>query len=213
MSLPWTKYWAPSDDGRTLKAVDLRNIQDDINAYITVNPTSGTVLTTTDQTISGTKTFSTAPVFPAASIPGSALTGLTTLAAGAGVIPAANLPVASIGKYKVGNTTHDISVTGTQDVTGVGFDPLCVEILACVGNAKLASSGFSDGTTQGHIAVQDGALADTWIGGASYAIRLVVDNSNIAYGSVTLISDGFRITWTKDAAPTGTAAITYKCSK
>lgn len=66
MSLSWTKYWAPSDDGRTLKAADLRNIQDDIDAYITVNPESGTVLTTTDQTISGTKTFTTAPVVPAA---------------------------------------------------------------------------------------------------------------------------------------------------
>ena len=64
MSLAWTKYWAPSDDGRTLKAADLRNIQDDIDAYITVNPEAGTVLTTTDQTISGTKTFTTAPVVP-----------------------------------------------------------------------------------------------------------------------------------------------------
>ena len=64
MSLAWTKYWAPSDDGRTLKAADLRNIQDDIDAYITVNPESGTVLTTTDQTISGTKTFTTAPEGP-----------------------------------------------------------------------------------------------------------------------------------------------------
>jgi len=31
MAIVWTKYWGPSDDGRVLKGIDLRNIQDDIN--------------------------------------------------------------------------------------------------------------------------------------------------------------------------------------
>jgi hypothetical protein len=43
MSLPWTKYWVASDDGTTLRAVDLRNIQDDVS--------SG--LNTVDATIAG----------------------------------------------------------------------------------------------------------------------------------------------------------------
>lgn len=86
MALAWTKYWNPADDGRTLKAYDLRNIQDDIDAYITVNPTSGTVLTTTDQTISGTKTFTTAPVGPIGTVAqlagAQAFTGLMTMSGG-----------------------------------------------------------------------------------------------------------------------------------
>ena len=31
MSIVWTKYWGPADDGTVLKGIDLRNIQDDIN--------------------------------------------------------------------------------------------------------------------------------------------------------------------------------------
>ena len=86
MALAWTKYWNPADDGRTLKAVDLRNIQDDIDAYITVNPTSGTVLTTTDQTISGIKTFTALPIGPGGGMAqlntAQAFLGLTTLSGG-----------------------------------------------------------------------------------------------------------------------------------
>lgn len=32
MSLPWTKPWSVTDDGTTLRAVDLKNIQDDIDS-------------------------------------------------------------------------------------------------------------------------------------------------------------------------------------
>ena len=32
MAITWTKYWGPADDGTVLRGVDLRNIQDDIDA-------------------------------------------------------------------------------------------------------------------------------------------------------------------------------------
>lgn len=60
MSLPWTKRWAPGDDGTILKAVDLRNLQDDIDSYITTDPTAGVVTITGTQTITGSKTFTNA---------------------------------------------------------------------------------------------------------------------------------------------------------
>lgn len=60
MSLPWTKRWMPADDGTTLKAIDLRNLQDDIDSYITTDPTAGVVTITGTQTITGAKTFTNA---------------------------------------------------------------------------------------------------------------------------------------------------------
>lgn len=44
MAITWTKTWLPADDGTLLKAVDLRNIQDDINSVIVTAPISDTSL-------------------------------------------------------------------------------------------------------------------------------------------------------------------------
>jgi hypothetical protein len=60
MSLTWTKRWSPADDGTTLKGADLRNLQDDIDSYVTTNPTAGVVTITGTQTITGAKTFTNA---------------------------------------------------------------------------------------------------------------------------------------------------------
>jgi len=135
MSLPWTKRFSPSDDGTSLRGVDLRNIQDDIDSYITVNPSSGTVNTTGDQTISGVKTFSTAPVLPNGSvtnamldtidtagvISGASLTSLASIPASAGPIPAANLPFAGVSAWVTfdGKTGGVATVKASSNVTSV----------------------------------------------------------------------------------------------
>lgn len=114
--------------------------------------------------------------------------------------------------YKIGNFTRDISLTGTQAITGVGFRPRVIHFLACVGVTSAASIGFDDGLSPVSIINSNNAAANTWSATSSYSIQMNTPaGNNNARASVTSTgSDGFTLTWdTVTGTPTGTASIYY----
>ena len=117
------------------------------------------------------------------------------------------------GSVKVGTTTHDISVTGNQDVTGIGFQPICVDIISGINGQIMTSIGFSDGTNQGSSCTYYNSTDVKFVHAPSHAINLYTSDTAAAQGSITMLADGFRIGWTKSSTPTGTAQIYYKCTK
>lgn len=120
--------------------------------------------------------------------------------------PASGVAVGG-GLYKVGTTTRDVSTaSGPQAVTGVGFKPKLVLLVATIDSASKASVGFSDASGQRAIHAQNAA---TWANAAA-AVMIYTDGSNNATATVTsLDADGFTLTWVKNGSPTGTAGISY----
>jgi len=115
---------------------------------------------------------------------------------------------------KVGNFTRDISLTGTQAITGVGFSPKAIIFFASIAGTKAMSIGFVNtagaGTGRG-IADYGVQTADTYFP-FSYAIGKLYAGagSDGAYADLYSIeSDGFTMNWNKDGLPTGTVTIQY----
>jgi hypothetical protein len=116
-------------------------------------------------------------------------------------------------KIKVGQTSRaDLSVAGTQAITGIGFKPSYVSIYTTRNSDwKTGSFGMSDGTT-------DRAMynaSNTGLGAgafppANYVIFLDQDGSNDARALIqSFDSDGFTLNWTKGGSPTGAATIYF----
>jgi hypothetical protein len=114
-------------------------------------------------------------------------------------------------KKKMGTLTYDLSTaSGTTAVTGLGFEPSIIHIMAAVDNTTLKCSGYSDGTTNYVISDTHGTTAETHAPLTSFCIQLVVDGSNYVRGTIGSIThDGFTITWTKTGSPTGSAVVMY----
>ncbi len=140
-------------------------------------------------------------------VPGTAKIGSLAgvLFGTAGVVSA--LSVAN--RMKVGSTSHDISVTGTQAITGVGFQPGVVIILASVAASALVSIGIDNATTHLCVANAYSYIAGLWYP-QNFVIYLIVDGTTDARAIVSSMdADGFTLTWTKEASPTGTATVAY----
>ena len=113
-------------------------------------------------------------------------------------------------KVKVGVTTHDISVTGTQDVTGIGFTPTAVLLLGAVNGSSYMSIYVTDATTHGSVSDNYAVTAGQWIASTSLGLYFIVGAGTYAYATVTALASGqFTLTWTKNGSPTGTAGIYY----
>lgn len=113
---------------------------------------------------------------------------------------------------KIGTFTYDTATaSGNQAITGVGFKPSIIVVLANVGPTPETSIGFSDGTN--HLSLFNSTNiygANTWATAGASCISLFQSASISAIGSITTLgSDGFTIAWTKAGAKTGTATIIY----
>jgi hypothetical protein len=103
--------------------------------------------------------------------------------------------------------SYDISTaSGTQDITGFGFDPAFVIGFGGVSNVTITTLGASE------LGVNTACLSTRGTAGQSFItsslfMRFMVAASNAQDGAVSAISDGVRITWSKGGSPTGTAAI------
>lgn len=116
--------------------------------------------------------------------------------------------------FKVGSFTRDMTIaSGAQPVTGVGFKPKAIVFLAGRNATSDFSIGFSDGTA--NVGFYDltnlgGGFVDQYGDMATLAITIAQSASNIYQGAVASFdSDGFTISWIKNATPTGTAKIYY----
>lgn len=109
---------------------------------------------------------------------------------------------------KVVNTTYDLTTaSGTQDVTGFGFNPTSVAINFCVNAGGGGGVGYATAAAQGCSALSsDNGLV--WVRQSGNAI--IYTNAAVSAfqtGTVTFITDGIRITWGKTGSPTGTLGI------
>lgn len=111
---------------------------------------------------------------------------------------------------KIGTFTRDLTAAGgTQVISGVGFQPKAVILLA----SKTDGAGFSS------VGIDDETLHYAWTylnGFGSYSqsvLSIVVgaDVSNYQSGTVSAMgADGFTVTWAaKTGTPTGTGTIFY----
>lgn len=111
----------------------------------------------------------------------------------------------------VSSFTRDVSTaSGTQGVTGVGFMPSAVLLIAGYANQNSASIGIDNATFHGSIADRDPLTPTAWGIDATISINLITSLGNTYTGVVSSMdADGFTVTWTKTGTPTGTATILY----
>jgi|GEM_PF-2267918 len=112
--------------------------------------------------------------------------------------------------FKLGSFSFDISTTGSQAITGVGFLPKGILFFGGVqSSVKMSHIGATDGSASGMIADANGISSGTYetTGSPVYIIQST-GNYNVAALS-SLDSDGFTLNKTKTGTPTGTATIYY----
>lgn len=114
-------------------------------------------------------------------------------------------------RFKTGTFTRDISITGDQAITGVGFTPKSIIFFAVIAAAKQASWGMSDGTS--HEATwYDQRAVETYNVDVGKIITFMTSINASTYVNATISSfgaDGFTVNWTKVGSPTGTGTIIY----
>ena len=107
--------------------------------------------------------------------------------------------------YMTTQASRDMTAaSGTQDVTGFGFDPTHIivhgevegAIPRCVGQYSAAIGNRAIATTETNTQYLDTNYA---------AIFFTGWGATAQKGALSLITDGFRITWVKAGSPTGTA--------
>lgn len=118
--------------------------------------------------------------------------------------------------HVVGLATRDMTLaSGTQSITGLGFQPKSVELLTGDGGglSSYHAVGISDGTNH-RVLYRDVATGNFGINNGNAAAWVTSQGgSNFQLGTITMTSDGFNIVWTKTGSPTGTATIAYKAMR
>lgn len=140
---------------------------------------------------------------------------------GAAVAPAFRSLVSAdigsgIGGIKYGKTTHDLSVTGAQVISGIGFQPTAVFCFSFRESGTQGGFGIDDMSANSSCLVtprSDGTAGYVvMISGA--AVYITTANNVYAYAAITAFgADGWTWTWTKNGSPTGTVDIIYLAIK
>lgn len=114
-------------------------------------------------------------------------------------------------RFKVGSSTRDSSTaSGTQAVTGVGFQPKVIYLFSTEDGATAMSLGVSDGSSH-HVAIDAHIKgADKWTRDTSHCILIWDSGSAWNEASINSFdSDGFTIQWAKTGSPSGTITTIY----
>ena len=117
------------------------------------------------------------------------------------------LDLAAVSAQFMALAIYDVSTaTGTVDHTGAGFDPTAAIILFALDNDGKASWGMGTNTVDGSIySISNGVAGDyqqTSALGVAYH-----SSGNIATASLSMITDGIRLSWVKTGSPTGTVEL------
>ena len=108
---------------------------------------------------------------------------------------------------KVGSFTKNVAdAAGDVAYTGVGFKPSAIIFLAYATHS--ISIGIDDGTTHGLVGGMANPMAP-YIGAFAFELHVVDGTDNTKAIVKTMDADGFTITYTKVATPTGTFTIYY----
>lgn len=185
---------------------------DDINAELSALASdisaldSAAVKLTGNQTLQGVKTFGSIPVLPASD-------PTTDNQA----VRKASIIVLAVTIVKVGNTTHNASTTGTQNIAhGLGKVPKLVRIrffgvLDDGGTRLNLGDGLYDGTTQEYSVLKQTTTGDSpeILSGTGKILNMDAGSGGI---SATIAVDGTNIvlTWSKAQSPTGTVYLNWE---
>jgi hypothetical protein len=106
----------------------------------------------------------------------------------------------SVKNYISRNMT---AASGDQDITGMGFQPSVVYVMAgSGGQADLGSVGWSDFTKQACLYSEATNYPGQRNLNNTCTVWMVQSSSGITQkGTVTALTDGVRITWTKQGSP------------
>ena len=115
---------------------------------------------------------------------------------------------------KVGEFNYIVdTASGTQAITGVGFQPTALWIFAGPdrGITPPPVFGGTDGTTMGNVASIHATAANLWDANTANLIDVEISAGNTATAVLTTFdADGFTLTWTKTGSPpTQTILINY----
>ena len=112
---------------------------------------------------------------------------------------------------RLGLFTRDTALaSGDQAVTGLGFKPSHLLLMAEVISTSEISFGLDDGSTHYVVCNLHAEAANQWYRSSVFSIWLVQGSGVYYQGYVSALgADGFTISWTKSDAKTGTACIYY----
>ncbi len=150
-------------------------------------------------------------------VSGAALTSLASIPAGAGTIPAANLPATGL-TYKNGTATKNAAdADAVQNIAhGLGATPKKIKITAIgektsdSANANITITVYN-GTTQSSIS--KGGSSATGGVNTNFAIGMAVSDwasNHWTVGVVTWDATNIIITWTKTGSPTGVYTLLWE---
>lgn len=100
---------------------------------------------------------------------------------------------------KIVSSSRDISLTGTQIITGAGFKPSAIIVFGAI-NGNKASFGFSDFSIDFNTAQYGPANWDS----QNKTISAWVDAYAVSSATATPDADGVTLTWSTTGSPTGT---------
>lgn len=143
----------------------------------------------------------------AGSIADGKITGLTAskLTGALPAISGASLTSLPGVTAKVIGATYDMSTaSGTQDITGFGFQPSAVHAFMFINVTDDWCHSFTDFTANRAMHAASTTTAVVYGSVAFGLVTTTADNVRQTANPVTAISDGIRLTWTKQNSPTGT---------
>lgn len=114
---------------------------------------------------------------------------------------------------KLGSFTIDLSTSGAQAITGVGFKPSQLELMYGIDNTGYFGVGWTDGTVMFMVSDRRAGTSGTYYHDDSKVIYYS-DGTNANTAVLTSFdSDGFTITKTKTSSPTGTLLVRYRARR
>jgi hypothetical protein len=118
---------------------------------------------------------------------------------------------ASAVSVKVGEFTRDsATASGTQAITGVGFQPKAVIFTGSKsGTLQVVYVAFTDGTNDGQTYSRELETSGSRVTNGGLFQFHQSGSGNYNSGGLTLDSDGFTISWTKAGTNSGTITIEY----
>jgi len=139
--------------------------------------------------------------------------GQVLTSTGAGSPPAFEA-AAGGGAVSNGTFTRSLSTaTGTQAITGVGFEPDVIFIHGITSALTAATWGVHSSSAQRSMWTRDPSLAHSWGHFDTSIAYCLVSGGNIKGVMASIDADGFTITWTRSSSPAGTHYMNYICWK
>lgn len=136
--------------------------------------------------------------------------GLTYNATTNNLVMTGNLSISGqyLSSKKVGSFTRTMGSTGSQPVTGIGFKPSALELIACVYSTVITSIGYADASSGACMFNAGDGTFNTM----PNPIFLVSSPGNVFMANISSFdSDGFTLSWGIGVGnPTAPSAITIK---